>query len=82
MQNEARTTFEKLEVAKRAPTATFDHLKHQCSNMQLAEAAGQGCMKSNLCNYTTMVFDQEKQNTEPYQLNFEGYIPSLGTALA
>lgn len=52
-----------------------------CSFVRAAESAVQERM-SNLRNYMQTVSDQVKQSTDAYQLNVDGDITSLGTALA
>lgn len=73
-QNQLATTSAKLQVAKQALTATFDHLKHHSDTLQAAGAALQEHMKSNWRNHMPSVFDQVKHSTEWEQLSVEGVI--------
>lgn len=57
----ATTKSAKLQVAKVAPTALFDHFKWHSSNVPNAEAAVQARM--NLRNFMKTVFEQVKQST-------------------
>lgn len=79
-QSKGIMTAAKLQVAKRASTVPFDHLKRHSSNVQAAEAAVQESINSNLHSYMQIVMQQVKQSTEAYKLNTEGDISSLGMA--
>lgn len=81
MQGKLVITSAKLEVARRALSATFGHRKQYTSNMQLLEAAVLKRLKSNFWNYVRKLFDQVKQCTEAYQLNKNGKISSVRTTL-
>lgn len=50
--------------------------------MKIAKVALQEQIKCNLQNYIQVIFEQIMQNTGTYQLNVEGEITSLGTALS
>lgn len=81
MQGELATTSALLRITKRGLTATFDPFKRHSSNVQAAEATVQERIKSNLGNNIQTIFNGVKQIIKAYQLNVDGHISSLGTAL-
>lgn len=81
MRREMATLSRRLQAAKDALTATFDHLQRHSSNFWTADAAVGEPMKSNLQNFIQTVLDQFKQSSEAYQLNVDGDISSSRTSL-
>lgn len=60
-QGERVKTLAKLQVAKVAFTATFDHAKGHSRNVQVAEPLVQVHMKSNFRKYIQTLFDQANE---------------------
>lgn len=75
-KGESRTALIKHQAAKGALSATFDHLKENSSNLQVAKAAVQEHMKFILRNCIQRVLEKAEKSTETYHSNVGGYISS------